>query len=99
MNLAFGGWDYDLAVPLAAAAVCLAVRRSEAPWKWSSIFWGIGLAGAVLCAVLFLHNDVASPSVHLGARPPLFENVHKAIGLGSGALLASYLPFGIIAVL
>lgn len=102
MPLSIAGWNYDLVAPLAVAAVGFAAyaRRNAPPssaavqLKRSIAFWALGLLLVAVVAVLSI-----APSFEEGARfvwsLPAF---HKAIGLSLGALLVSYMPFAVVAI-
>lgn len=102
MPLSVAGWNYELVAPLAVAAVGFAVysRRGSSPLstpvqlKRSLAFWALGLLLVAAVAELAI-----APSREEGARfawsLPAF---HKAMGLSLGALLVSYIPFAVIAI-
>lgn len=102
MPLAFMGWDYDLVLPLAVSSIAFAVSaRHRALVKGTAprlagqsvLFWSGGLALCLVYVLVFLGSgeeaDVSSPRWSSA-------QAHKAVGLGVGALAASYLPFALV---
>jgi len=101
MALAFLGWNYGLVLPLAASAIAFSVfarrRLSGASALRISAhsvgFWSFGLALCVICAALFMVAERSETTAWS------WSGFHKAVGLGLGALVASYLPFALVLAL
>ena len=108
MPLAVAGWNYELVAPLAVATVVFATytRRTTPPLsvarqlKRSLAFWGLGLLFVVAVALLTtrLGAQAGTPSAEGHQFVWSLTTVHKAVGLLLGALLVSYIPFAIVAV-
>jgi len=101
MTLALLGWNYDLVLPLAASAVAFSVFAKKYLSGASALrisahsvgFWSIGLVLCVVCAAFFMAGKRSE------ATAWSWSGFHKAVGLGIGPIIASYLPFALVLAL